>query len=55
MNSNGLGRVTVYVAHASFSECFSSLCLPLSALRQHDLVDEVDDGRSRLVGVQLSK
>lgn len=54
MNSNGLGRVTVYVAHASFS-VFSSLCLPLSALRQHDLVDEVDDGRSRLVGVQLSK
>lgn len=32
-----------------------SLCLPLSARRQHDLVDKVDDGRGRLFGVQLGK
>lgn len=31
------------------------LCLPLSALGQHDLVDEVDDSRGRLFGVQLGK
>lgn len=31
------------------------LWLPLSARRQHDLVDEVDDGGGRLFGVQLGK
>lgn len=31
------------------------LCPHLSALRQHDLVDKVDDGRGRLFGVQLGK
>lgn len=31
------------------------LCLPLSARRQHDLVDKVDDGRGGLLGVQLGE
>lgn len=31
------------------------LRLHLPALRQHDLVDEGDDGRGRLLGVQLCK
>lgn len=30
-------------------------CLPLSARRQHDLVDKVDDGRGGLLGVQLGE
>lgn len=29
--------------------------LRLAALRQHDLVDKVDDGRGRLFGVELGK
>lgn len=33
----------------------SCLRLPLPAWRQHDLVDKVDDGRGRLIGVQLGE
>lgn len=35
--------------------CEPPLCRPLPARRQHNLVDEVDDGGGRLFGVQLSK
>lgn len=31
----------------------SLVCVASSALCQHDLVDKVDDGRSRLLGVQF--
>lgn len=34
---------------------FPLFCLPLSTRRQHDLVDEVDDGGGGLLGVQLGK